>query len=1196
MEANERKIKCATARRGSVLVMVVVLTVLLALLASVFLLTSRLDEMSTVSIQAGRELDAGVDVIVEKIETVLVEDLFGTDTNVFRFDGTKGNEPWDYPGDDDIWLANLEPELVDVQNNTGTDIDQMGFRHITDLYGQIQDMFLAGSLDEGDGAVKDYVDVWNLRAKILDTDASIEVGDKADADGDGVSDSRWVKIPDMSSSKGEAIYAAVRIIDNGGMLNINTAYRDPSFLAMPGDWDGTQLSHVNLEGIISQTDSGNGLDATDIQIARYGTVVSTGGASDYDDYRNDIEYEENVARRVFDPNVFSTGEYYLPFDISDELELRNRFFLSTSYNSNGTVIRSALAWPTTFNPQGDPGKGQPYNSSESIENWYAKVGPEGLGSSNRRHYCTAYNNERVERVYDISKDADGEFQPGDIEKVYLPLLHWESATEVNDLDVEVYIRRVAMGIKRALPDETILAERFGERDPNLPINPLYTPEGLSWQMAVNMVDYQDDRLDVAEDVTQISFENAGVETTTYFGVEDLAAINSDTLCISKIAYRDHVDADSDYTGRYYAIEVFNPDDNAAKNFTTDNYDVTVTSASGWEIISVPLTANSLNPCLDNSGGNTGYFVVTAAPNATDVPTIRGILGSNVAPLFVVPPAGPIVFRAGDKIIVTKSDAGLPVDCVTVPYDAIKGSDLVADNALHVKYRRTVLPGTNLLLPSPSYITPGDDDVWETAMSGDADVQLGEPYDPIADATAGLSDLIDPNDSWLPELMGLDKVQLDASNRQLRNIGEIENVFAVGPSSFEQISGNRKFICRTLVGGIVESLVAIRQLDDTPDDLADTDEGIDMGSFGRIRLDDPDYWGLLDSFTHFDLKFENIDDEDWLAVDQDDLTTGDLYSLTDGMFLPVTTFWNDSRTVNWTDPTAEIDIDLNGAKYIYGVIVQADGNDEYTLDFYDDSNNWVSSWTVENYGIGNMQVRPDKRDNGRWHFFDEPFNAAWVRVTAVDNGGNAYSVSEIQLAISDKKMSGRININTAPWYVINQLPWVVSTGDDPDNGNLAQGIVAFRDKAATPVPGVDYSIIGRRGEEGRDNATGLGDLVDEDRGFKNIGQLMQVINIEPAKEEFDIRKNIFDVANADIDYGDYSVDVVVDDIEERNLIFHRMSNLVTVRSDVFTAYILVRIGSDGPQRRMMAIFDRSGVSSGSDKPKLVALHPIADTRR
>jgi hypothetical protein len=69
----------------------------------------------------------------------------------------------------------------------------------------------------------------------------------------------------------------------------------------------------------------------------------------------------------------------------------------------------------------------------------------------------------------------------------------------------------------------------------------------------------------------------------------------------------------------------------------------------------------------------------------------------------------------------------------------------------------------------------------------------------------------------------------------------------------------------------------------------------------------------------------------------------------------------------------------------------------------------------------------------------------------------------------------------------------------------------------------------------------------------------------------------------------------DDFEERDVIFARISNLVTVRSDVFTAYILVRIGTDGPQKRVMAILDRSNVYSGDGKVRIIALHPVPDPR-
>ena len=66
-------------------------------------------------------------------------------------------------------------------------------------------------------------------------------------------------------------------------------------------------------------------------------------------------------------------------------------------------------------------------------------------------------------------------------------------------------------------------------------------------------------------------------------------------------------------------------------------------------------------------------------------------------------------------------------------------------------------------------------------------------------------------------------------------------------------------------------------------------------------------------------------------------------------------------------------------------------------------------------------------------------------------------------------------------------------------------------------------------------------------------------------------------------------------EERDAIFTRISNLITVRSDVFTAYILVRIGTDGPQKRVIAILDRSGVTPTSGKVKIVAIQSVPDPR-
>ncbi len=100
-------------------------------------------------------------------------------------------------------------------------------------------------------------------------------------------------------------------------------------------------------------------------------------------------------------------------------------------------------------------------------------------------------------------------------------------------------------------------------------------------------------------------------------------------------------------------------------------------------------------------------------------------------------------------------------------------------------------------------------------------------------------------------------------------------------------------------------------------------------------------------------------------------------------------------------------------------------------------------------------------------------------------------------------------------------------------------------------------------------------------FASIGDLLNV----PGFKDFE-NNNIPD------NVGDREIE---DKIEERDWILSRLANIFTVRSDTFTAYILVRLGTDGPQKRMIAILDRTGVFSPSDKPKLVALHPVPDPR-
>jgi hypothetical protein len=151
-----------------------------------------------------------------------------------------------------------------------------------------------------------------------------------------------------------------------------------------------------------------------------------------------------------------------------------------------------------------------------------------------------------------------------------------------------------------------------------------------------------------------------------------------------------------------------------------------------------------------------------------------------------------------------------------------------------------------------------------------------------------------------------------------------------------------------------------------------------------------------------------------------------------------------------------------------------------------------------------------------------------------------------LPVTETRIKGRVNINTAPWFVIAQLPWMEPA--------IAQAITAYRD-----------TISG---------------------AFESIAETMYVPQMAfYASDALDLDRR------PDFTFADGAVD----DFEERDIIFSRISNLITVRSDIFTAYILVRIGVDGPQRRVIAVLDRSEVNSATDKVKIIAVHPVPDPR-
>jgi len=324
--------------------------------------------------------------------------------------------------------------------------------------------------------------------------------------------------------------------------------------------------------------------------------------------------------------------------------------------------------------------------------------------------------------------------------------------------------------------------------------------------------------------------------------------------------------------------------------------------------------------------------------------------------------------------------------------------------------------------------------------------------------------------------------------------------------------------------------------------------------------------------------------------------------------PLQGFVDSYQAVDTNDPESEKNVlggAMSGKLGSYGKIRLDDGNYEKLTDFltyFDPSNDGV-----DNDGNHMTSEKPEDDDvdqNGDGK--DAP--------GIVSPNPDYIDPTERQAQWYEQRVAGRININTAPWFVIAQLPWV----SDPaattlDKSKLARAIVAYRDKTTLIPDVIDYAD-----ELGDPDGRGEGmvDLTEvvtaatvrEELGFANIAELLNVThdlagNGAAAYEAwYDIRKYGRDgknnnvLGNHDPDPGPFfSDDVADDDLLERDVLFQRISNLVTVRSDVFTAYIMVRVGELGPQKRVIAIFDRSNVYKSGDTPKLVALHPVPDPR-
>ena len=273
--------------RGSALILTVVLTTLLAIVGVLFVLTSRLDKMGTTATTQNRQLSMAVDSVIAMLSDELVRDV----------PGVAGQEYYDYPDANNVWLSSLEPF------EQGGDYYWRQISHLSDVYDPTYQKVKIEIVSDR----APFTDVNTATGEILNNTL-------ADADGDGVGDAYWYYLKDVSTSYGRPVYAAVRVIDNGGMLNANTAYKfnlmGSSTALVKTDFDGSNVMQIDLLALVNDKKVGADQLARILQGARSDTL-------NIEDYLKGVVWDFNEPSRHFQP-----------FDLSDEMELRNRYFLN----------------------------------------------------------------------------------------------------------------------------------------------------------------------------------------------------------------------------------------------------------------------------------------------------------------------------------------------------------------------------------------------------------------------------------------------------------------------------------------------------------------------------------------------------------------------------------------------------------------------------------------------------------------------------------------------------------------------------------------------------------------------------------------------------------------------------------------------------------------------------------------------------
>ncbi len=474
-------------RRGSALILAVVLTSLLALVGVLFVMAARIDKMATSATADGRELSLAVDTVLAEINETLIADVPGVRSAAGYYE---------YPDANNAWLANAEP-----------------YRSGGNYYWR-QISNVGGLPAAGTRNVR--IRLVGEREPIVDANGAET---NADADGDGVADAQWFAIPGVMSGKGRPIYAAVRLLDNGGMLNVNTGYKFDPGDANTARVDGRSQLQVNVLALAAAPGQTVMMSNEAALLGARANNTANPAALNLTAYERQVIWQypgQATYLAQSSNNPFS----YTPFDLSDELELRYRYILNqegvdSRLENWGSFRPSAISVPVALPSAEELARtNQTAEKAEQdlLATWFSRlrdVNGTPDPSYSYRPLATTYNMDRVLTPRTITTDTGAKFRK---------MVNVNTANEL--------VLRAAV------------AAALSEADPNT----IGIPE-KAIQITANLIDYIDDD----DEITVVQ----GL-SSPYYGFE------RPCLYLSELAYRQVKDPNTGQLHTSYAIELHRP--------------------------------------------------------------------------------------------------------------------------------------------------------------------------------------------------------------------------------------------------------------------------------------------------------------------------------------------------------------------------------------------------------------------------------------------------------------------------------------------------------------------------------------------------------------------------------------------------------------------------------------------------------------